>query len=99
MYYVTYFTIFCPYTLSYIALYPCTVTTCFQDWSASPFGGDRDQETVQVTSNGWRADITLDNFLGGGDGGPRSLVMRGLSVMLTLQPKFLNRVRSYYVDL
>ena len=32
-------------------------------------------------------------------GGRRSLVMRGLSVILTLQPKFRNRVRSYYVDL
>ena len=36
--------------------------------------------------------------LGGGAGGRRSLVIRGLSVILTLQPKFLNRVRSY-VDL
>ena len=33
-----------------------------------------------------------------GAGGRRSLVVRGLSVILTLQPKFLNRVRSY-VDL
>ena len=31
-------------------------------------------------------------------GGRRSLVMRGLSVILTLQPKFLDRFRSY-VDL
>ena len=61
--------------------------TCFQDWRSSTFGGDRDQETVQTTSNnGWRA------------GGRRSLVVRGLSVILTLQPKFLNRVRSH-VDL
>ena len=39
-------------------------------------------------------------FGGGGEaGGRRSLVIRGLSVILTLQPKFLNnRVRSY-VDL
>ena len=35
---------------------------------------------------------------GGAGGGRRSLVVRGLSVILTLQPKFLNRVRSY-VDL
>ena len=55
------------------------------------------EETVQITSNGWRAGITLDDFLGG-TGGRRSLVMRGLSVILTLQSKFLNRVRSY-VDL
>ena len=55
------------------------------------------EETVQITSNGWRAGITLDNFFWGA-GGHRSLVMRGLSVILTLQPKFLNRVRSY-VDL
>ena len=61
------------------------------------FGGDRDQETVQITSNGWRAGIILDNFLGR-VGGRRSLVVRGLSVILTLQPKFLNHVRSY-VDL
>ena len=69
-YYVAYFTIFCPNTilhhLSYIALYPYTVTKCFQDWSSSTFGGDRDQETVQITSSGWRAGITLDNFWGGG---------------------------------
>ena len=39
----------------------------------------------------------LDNVLAGA-GGRRSLVMRGLFVILTLQPKFLNRVRSY-VDL
>ena len=51
---------------SHIALYPYTVTTCFQDWSASTFGGDRDQETAQMTSNGWRAGITLDSFWGGG---------------------------------
>ena len=70
-------------------------TRRFQDWSASTFGGDRDQETVQITSNDWRAGITLDNFLGGRAGGRRSLVMRGLSVILTLKPKFLNRVRSY----
>ena len=31
---------------------------------------------------------------GGGAGGRRSLVVRGLSVILTLQPKLLNRVRS-----
>ena len=50
-----------------------TVTTCFQDWSASTFGGDRDQETVQITSNGWRAGITLDKFFWeGGGGGWRS---------------------------
>ena len=55
------------------------------------FGGDGDQETVQITSNGWRAGITLDNFLGRRAGGRRSLVMRGLSVILTLQPKFLDR--------
>ena len=61
-------------------------------------GGD--QETVQITaSNGWRAVITLDNVLGGAEG-RRSLVVRSLSVILTLRPKFLNnRVRSYYVDL
>ena len=68
-YYVTYFTIFCLNTivqyLSYIALYPYTVIKCFQDWSSSTFGGDRDQETVQITSNGWSTGITLDNFLGG----------------------------------
>ena len=45
------FTIFCPNTflhyLSYIALYPCTVTTCFQDWSSSTLGdrGDRPNNT------------------------------------------------------
>ena len=74
--------------------------SCFQDWSSSTLGGDRDQETVQITSNGWRAGVTPDNFWGGGGagGGRRSLVVRGLSVILTLQPKFLNRVRSY-VDL
>ena len=55
------------------------------------------EETVQITSNGWRAVITLDNFFWGG-GGRKSLITRGLSVILTLQPKFLNRVRSY-VDL
>ena len=32
---------------------------------------------------------------GGGGEGRRLLVVRGLSVILTLQPKFLNRVRSY----
>ena len=53
---------------------------------------------MQITSNGWRAGITLDNFLGGRAGGRRSLVMRGLSVILTLQPKFLDRFGSY-VDL
>ena len=58
---------------------------------------------MQITSNGWRAGITLDNLLGGGVGGDgwrdrRSLVMRGLSVILTLQPKLLDRFRSY-VDL
>ena len=47
-----------------------------------------------MTSNGWRAGITLDNVLGGRAGGRRSLVMRGLSVILTLQPKFLDRVKS-----
>ena len=31
----------------------------------------------------------------GGAGGRRSLVLRSLSVILTLQPKFLNRVMSY----
>ena len=51
-----------------------------------------------MTYNGWRAGITLDNFWGGAEG-CRSLVVRGLSVILTFQPKFLNRVRSYYVDL
>ena len=35
----------------------------------------------------------------GGAGGRRSLLVRGLSVILTLQPKFLNRVRSYVLDL
>ena len=65
-YYVTYFIIFCPntilhYYLSCIALYPYTVTKCFQDWSCSTFRGDQDQETVQITSNGWRAGTTLDN--------------------------------------
>ena len=40
-----------------------------------------------------RAGITLDNF-GGGAGGRRSLVVRGISVILILQPKFLNRVRA-----
>ena len=79
--------------LSYIALYAYTVTKCFQDWNSSTFGGDRDQETVQITSNGWRAGISLDNFWEGA-GGRRSLVVRSLSVILTLQPKFLNRVRS-----
>ena len=79
-------------------IYPYTVTTCFQDWSASTFGGDGDQETVQITSNGWRPGITLANFFGEKAGGRRSLVMRGLSVILTLQPKFLDRFRSY-VDL
>ena len=54
--------------------------------SSSTFVGDRDQEVVQITSNGWRA------------GSRRSLVVRGLSVILTLQSKFLKRVRSY-VDL
>ena len=55
---------------------------------------------MQIASNGWRAGITLDNFLGEEEGwrGRRSLVMRGLSVILTLQPKFLDRFRSY-VDL
>ena len=53
------------YYLSYIALYPYTVTKCFQDWSSSTFGGGREQETVEITSNDWRADIALDNFLGG----------------------------------
>ena len=61
-------------------------------------GGDGDRETVQITSNGWRAGLTLDKFLGGRAGGRRSLVMRSLSVILTLQPKFLDRFRSY-VDL
>ena len=81
----------------FISICSYTVTTCFQDWSSSTFGEDRDQKTVQITSNGWSAGITLDNFWGGA-GGRRSLVMRGLSVILTLLPKFLNRVRSY-VDL
>ena len=54
------------------------------------------QETVQITSNGWRAGIILDNFLGGPEG-RRSLVAWGLSFILTLQPKFLNRVSSYVV--
>ena len=67
---------------------------CFQGWSASTFGGDGDQETVQTTSNGSRAGIILDKCFGGRDGCRRSLVMRGLSVILTLQPKFLHRVRS-----
>ena len=53
------------YYLSYIALYPYTVTKCFQDWNSSTFGGDRDRETVQIISNGWIAGITLDNFLRG----------------------------------
>ena len=53
---------------------------------------------MQITSNGWRAGITLDTFGGGGAGGRRPLVMRGLSVISTLQPKFLDRFRSY-VDL
>ena len=35
----------------------CIVTKCFQDWSTSTFGGD--QETVQITSNGWRARIVV----------------------------------------
>ena len=51
---------------------------------------------MQITSNGWRAGITLDNFFGGGEEGwrgRRSLVMRGLSVILTLQPKFLDRFK------
>ena len=73
----------------------CPTCECFQDWSSSIFGGDRDQETVQIRSNGWRAGITLDNFWGGAGGRSRSLVVRGLSVILTLQPKFQNRVRSY----
>ena len=41
--------------------------------------------------------ITKITF-GGRAEGRRSLVMRGLSVILTLQPKFLDRFRSY-VDL
>ena len=27
---------------------------------------DRDQETIQITSNGWRPGITLDKFSAGG---------------------------------
>ena len=44
--------------------------------------------------------IKTKHFFGGDEGwrGRRSLVMRGLSVILTLQPKFLDRFRSY-VDL
>ena len=56
---------------------------------------------MQITSNGWRAGITLNNFWGGeedGWRGRRALVMRSLSVILTLQPKLLVRFRSY-VDL
>ena len=56
---------------------------------------------MQITSNGWRAGITLDVFGGGEEDdwrGRRSLVMRGLYVILTLQPKPLDRFRSY-VDL
>ena len=48
-----------------------------------------------MTSYGWRAGITLETFV---FVGWRSLVVRSLSVILTLQPTFLNRVRSY-VDL
>ena len=54
---------------------------------------------MQITSDGWRAGITLDNFLGGLEVVRRSLAVRGLSVLLTLQPKFLNRVRSYCMGL
>ena len=52
---------------------------------------------MQITSNGWKAGITLVDFFGGeeeGWRGRRSLVMRGLSVILTLQPKFLDRFKS-----
>ena len=92
-----YFTIFCPntilYYLSYIGLYIHIQSPNVSKIGAlQPFFGDGDQETVQITSNGWRAGITLDNFVGGRAGGRRSLVIRGLSVILTLQPQFLDRV-------
>ena len=46
----------------------------------------------------WYVMLMIHTFWGGGAGGRRSLVVRSLSVILTLQLKFLNRVRSY-VDL
>ena len=76
-----------------IALYPYTVTKRFQDWSFSTFG--EDQEIVQITSNDWRAGIIPEDNVFGEAGGRRSLVVRGLSVILTLQPKFLDRVRTW----
>ena len=44
--------------------------------------------------------VNTNAIIFGGAGGRRSLVMRGLSVILTLQPKFLNRaINRSYVDL
>ena len=70
--------------------------------TTTTFGRDGDQETVQITSNGWRAGITLDNFfLGGGVWLEGSQIVGNEGPICHfdfLQPKLLDRFRSY-VDL